>query len=80
MALLDQSQSIGQHGESGEAQKIHLQQAHLFDGLHIEGSDDLFVLGAVQWNQIDERLRRDHHAGGMHTGIAHQSFQLARCV
>ena len=80
MALLDQSQSIGQHGEGGEAQKIHLQQAHLFDGLHIEGSDDLFVLGAVQWNQIDERLRCDHHAGGMHTGIAHQSFQLARCV
>ena len=46
--LGDQLQRVVENGERRQAQKIHLQQAHLFNGHHVEGGDDFVVLGFVQ--------------------------------
>ena len=74
--LLDQPQCSIDDGERGEPEEVHLQQAQLLHRLHVVGGNDFVVLGAMQRNQLGQRLRRNHHAGGMHTGVAHQAFQL----
>ena len=68
--LRDQLHCIGQNRQCGQAEKVHLQQAHLFDGDHVEGGDDFVVLRLVQRNQISQRLRRNHHSSRMHAGVA----------
>ena len=78
--LRDQFHRVIQNGERRQAQEIHLQQAHLLDGDHVEGGDDFVVLGAMQRNQLGQRARRDHDTRGVHARVAHQAFQLARGV
>ena len=76
--LHDQLERVGKNRQRGQPEKIHLQQAHLFDGHHVEGGDDFVVLGLVQRDEIGERARRDHHSSCVHSGVAHQPFQLSR--
>src|SRR5271157_953853 len=73
--LLNQAQCVVNDGERGEPEEVHLQQAQLFDSLHVVGGNDFVVLGAVQRNQIGERLRCDDHAGSMYARVAHQAFK-----
>ena len=55
-------------GQRRQPEEVHLQQAHLFDGLHVIGGHDFVVLGLVQRHQLGQRLRRNHHARRMHAG------------
>ena len=43
---LNQLQAIGNDGERCQAQKVELQQAHLFDGLHVVGRHNFIILRA----------------------------------
>ncbi len=43
---LDELEAVVDDGERGEAEEVHLEQAHLFDGLHVVAGDDGFVFGA----------------------------------
>ena len=72
----DQLQSVGENGQRGQAEEVHLQQAHLFDGDHVEGGDDFVVLGPVQRDQFSERARRNYYAGRVHAGVAHHAFEF----
>ena len=77
---LDQLQAVVDDGERGQPEEVHLEQAHLLDGLHVIGGDDCVVLGARDGDQFGERLGRDDHAGGVHAGAAHQAFESLRGV
>ena len=46
--LLDQLEAIVDDRERGQAQEVHLEQAHLFDRLHVVGGYDFVVLGPVR--------------------------------
>ena len=65
LGLRDQLQRIGKNGQRGEAKKIHLQQAHLFDGNHVERGDNFVVLGAMQRHQFRKWAWRDHDPSGV---------------
>ena len=78
--LLDQFQSVIENGQGRQAQKIHLQQAHLFDGDHVEGSNNFLVLGLIKGDQLGQRPRRDHDTGGVHASVAHQTLKLLSCI
>ncbi len=43
---LDELEAVVDDGEGGEAEEVHLEQAHFFDGLHVVAGDDGFVFGA----------------------------------
>ena len=46
--LLDELEAVVDDGEGGEAEEVHLEQAHFFDGLHVVGGDDFVVLGSAR--------------------------------
>ena len=77
---LDELEAVVDDGERGEAEEVHLQQAHLLDGLHVIAGDDGLVLGARDGDELGERLRRDDDAGGVNAGAAHQAFETLRGV
>jgi len=74
--LLDELEGVIENGERGEAEEVHLQQAKLFDGAHVEGGDDFVVLGAVERDEFGEGLGGDDDPGGVYAGIPHQAFEL----
>src|SRR5208337_3260033 len=53
--LRNQFQRVVENGERRQPEKIHFQQAHLFDGNHVKGGDNFIVLGFVQRHQVDQR-------------------------
>src|SRR5579883_69036 len=67
-------------GEGGEPEEIHLEEAHLFDGLHVVGGDDFVILATADGDQIGERARSDDDAGGVDSGAADEAFELASGV
>ena len=76
---------VGQDGEIGEAEEVHLEQAKLGYGIHWElGHGHVFrrvpAHGTLQREILDERLLGDDHAGGVSAGMAHQSLELLRLV
>ncbi len=73
-------QRVIENGERGKPEEIHLQQAHLLDGDHVERSDNFVVFGLVQGNELGQRTRRNDYSRGMHAGVADQAFQLARGI
>src|SRR6185312_5689589 len=79
-ALRNKLQRVVDDGESGEPQKIHLEQAHLLDRLHVLGGHNFVVLRFVQRNEFGERFGRNHNTGSVYPGVAHQSFQLQRRI
>ena len=74
---LNELQRVVNHGERGEPKKVHLEQAQLLHRFHVIRGDDFVVLAAADGHQFGEGLRGNHHAGGMQTGSADQSLQLA---
>ncbi len=72
---LDQLQRIVDDGERGQAEEVHLEQAHLFDGLHVVRGDDGVVFGAGDGDEFGERLGRDDDAGGVNACAAHEAFE-----
>ena len=82
LALADQVAGTRHDGQGGQAQKVHLEDAHGFENTHLELGDgfDRAVFsgggagGAVQGQVFDDRLIGDHHARGVRAGIAHHAF------
>ncbi len=72
---LDELEAVVDDGEGGEAEKVHLEKAHLLDGLHVVGGDDGFVFGARYRHQLGERLWRDDDAGGVDAGAANEALK-----
>ncbi len=78
--LLDELEAVVDDGEGRQAEEVHLQKAHLFDGLHVVGGDDGFVLGAGDGDEFGERLGRDDDACGVDAGAAYEAFEAHRGV
>ena len=78
MPLLDQLQRVVDQRERGQAQEVHLQKLQLLQAAHIELRDNFFPVGAVERDEFLQRLRRDHHAGGVHRAVARHAFQAQR--
>src|SRR5215211_6122266 len=64
--------------EVPQAQEVDLQQAELFDALHVELRDDLFVLTALQGQVFVKRALADYHTGSVDAGRALEVFDLER--
>ena len=78
VAFLDQPQRVLDERERGQAQEVHLQELELFQPAHVVLGHDFVAVGLVQRHQFLERLRRNHHAGGVHRAVARQAFQAQR--
>src|ERR1035437_883548 len=76
--LLDKAQRVLDQGESGQAQKVHLEELELIEAVHIELRHDFIAVGLVERDELLERLGRNHHAGGVHGAVARQAFQAQR--
>ena len=59
-----------------QAQKVHLQQPHLFDRRAFKLRNQIIRTGLfIQRQKIRQRLIGDHHAAGVYRGVPGQSFQ-----
>ena len=72
---LDELEGVVDDGEGRQAEEVHLEQAHLFDGLHVVGGDDVVVLGAGDGDEFGEGLGRDDDAGGVDACSADEAFE-----
>ena len=86
-AVLDQRQRLLQDREVGQSQVVDLEQADLLDVPHRvlgrrHGGVGVRVLArrALQRHDVGERLRGDHHAGGVRGGVPGDALQLLRGV
>ncbi len=61
----DQLDGVGKHGQRGEAEKIHFQQAETFEALHVVLRRDFVAIGLLNGEQLGKGKRRNHHARGM---------------
>ncbi len=75
---LDELERVVDDGEGRQAEEVHLEKAHLFDGLHVVGGDDVVVLGAGDGDEFSERLGCDDDAGGVYACAADEAFE-AEC-
>ena len=74
--LISLTASIDQR-QRAQAEEVHLQQADALDLLHRPLRDDFVVGPLVERRVLGDRLRRDHHAGGVHRGVARHAFEPA---
>src|ERR1700761_3096720 len=75
---LDELECVVDDGERRQAEEVHLKQAHLFDGLHVVGGDDIFVLSAGDRDELGEWLGCDDDTGGVHACSADKALK-AEC-
>ena len=75
---LDQPHGIAEHGECGQAQKIHLQQADALERIHVVLRGDFVFVRLVERNDFGERPRRNHHSCRVRRRVPSQSFQPQR--
>ena len=59
-------------------EEIHLQQADALERVHVVLRGDFILVRLVERDDFGERLRRNHHAGGVRRGVARQPFQAQR--
>ena len=78
--LLNQLDGVRNHGQGGQAQEVHLEQADPLQVVHGELGDDFVLVGLVERNHFPQRLGRDDHAGGVGGGVAREPFQAAGYV
>ena len=71
---------IVNHGQVFQTKKVHLQQGHILDRIHVELRHHLPFVADGQWNMLVERSIADHHACRMHAGIANKAFKFQRVV
>ena len=70
---------VGDDGERLQPEKIHLQQAELADGVHVELHGDVAFLQRER-DEFVERPIGDDDAGGVFAGVAHHAFEHERLV
>src|ERR1700733_8828256 len=75
---LDELERVVDDGERGQAEEVHLEQAHLFDGLHVVSSDYGVVFGAGDWNKFGEGPGGDDDACRANAASADEAFE-AEC-
>ena len=63
--MVDIVEGEGHGGEAALAEEIHLDEAKSFDGVHVILRDDNALGGALEGDEIGERLRGDDRAAGM---------------
>src|SRR5579875_1956096 len=80
LVSLNHLQAIINDRECGQAQKVHLEKAHLFHGLHVIRRKDFVVLAARNRHQISQGTWCNHNSCSVDTCPAHQSFELLRCI
>ncbi len=80
VVLPDQPETAFKHGESAEPQEIHLEEAGAFEVLHVVLRHDLGLGCLVERDEIADVPRGDHHARGMHPGIAVHPFEDQRGI
>ena len=59
-------------------EEVHLEKRELLEAAHVVLGDDFVAVGLVQRDEFLERLRRDHHAGGVHRAVAREAFEAQR--
>src|SRR5271157_614952 len=73
--LLDHLDRVMQHGERGEAEEIHFEQADTLEGVHVVLRGDFVAVGLVNGNKLGERLRRNDDAGRVRGGVTREALQ-----
>ena len=68
---------IVQQRERAETEEVHLEQADALDFLHGPLGRDFVVLAFVERREIGDGSRRNHHAGGVHRGVAGHALEAA---
>ncbi len=80
--LLDQPKRVLEDGEVPEPQEVELQDTELLEllvlVLRLERVD--VPLRALEWDELRDRLARDHDAGRVGAGGSHQALDLLREV
>ena len=69
LTLTDGVHRVGDHRERPQTEKVHLEQAQLFDVVLVELRGHVSVGGPRQGNQIDQWFRGDHDPGSVHTTV-----------
>ena len=78
---VDERRGALDDGERAQPEEIELHQPRGLDVVLVELGDDVAAGGiAVQRREVGEHGRGDHHAAGVHAGIAGQTLQRARQV
>ncbi len=82
LGAADQLDRVLDDVEVAQAQEVHLQQAELFDAVHLVLGDDRRVLGALavlglalDREVVGERVPGDHHRGGVDAVLAAQALE-----
>src|SRR5258706_16194154 len=57
------------HRQRAQAEEVHLEKTHLLDDAHVVLRHDFIAVRAIERDVVRDRLRRDHDAGGVHTGV-----------
>src|SRR5271157_821218 len=78
--LHNEAKSVVDNRQRRKPEEVHLQQTEFLDRLHVVRGDDFVVLGAMQRDQLGQRLRSDDHARGMNARVADKAFELLRGV
>ena len=75
---LDFVEGVADERERAQTEEVHLQEADALDLLHRPLRDDFVLLTLVERNELGQRLRRDHDAGGVHRGVTSHALQPSR--
>ncbi len=80
--VADDLDGVGEHVEVAQAEEVHLQQAEVFDAVHLVLRHDRRFLGilarvglALDRQVLGERVLGDHHRGGVDAVLAAQAFE-----
>ena len=57
MTLLDHLQRVVDDRERGEAEEVHLEKRQLLEAVHVVLGDDFVAVGAVERDELLQRLR-----------------------
>ena len=76
MPLADHPDGIVDHGQGLQAQHVDLEHPDLLEAHHVVLRDDRvgFLRGEAHRDVVGERPRSDHHACGVHRGVAGQAL------
>ena len=75
LVLLDELETVVDDSQRGEPKEVHLEQAHLLDGLHIVCGDEVVGLGECDGDKLCERLWRDDDACCVDARSTHKAFE-----
>src|SRR5437773_2049646 len=76
VALRDHPHRVMDHGQRAQAEHVDLQHPHLLERDHVVLGDDRLRLlrREADGDVVGERPGGDHHAGGVHRGVARQAL------